>query len=136
MKYNTEYYAKELYSYTDLETEVFLVIPLHSDGRIKSIEEIETISTEHDCTFNINDIVDISDVFESKKILIAHNHPNDTATPSIVDKDLTSDVLKLCEENDIELLDHIIVSKTGYFSFKDDNILNKRPVLVLSKKVC
>lgn len=53
------------------------------------------------------------------KIIIAHNHPNGTLAPSVADKEATDVLIKVLNGIGIEVLDHIIVSGTRYFSMKE-----------------
>jgi DNA repair protein RadC len=53
------------------------------------------------------------------KIIIAHNHPSGNLTPSGADTDLTRKVKEAGEFLDLRLLDHLIVSKEGYYSFEE-----------------
>ncbi|MBQ9138618.1 MAG: DNA repair protein RadC [Alistipes sp.] len=57
------------------------------------------------------------------QILIAHNHPSGTACPSPADIALTQRVKAAAELFDITLMDHIIIAKTGYYSFKSQHKL-------------
>lgn len=60
----------------------------------------------------------------SFKVVIAHNHPCGTAEPSIADEHLTERVMLSCAAADIELLDHLILTRAGFYSFRmSDNIL-------------
>lgn len=59
----------------------------------------------------------------SNYIVLSHNHPCGDPAPSEGDKAFTSDVqfaLALC---DIVLIDHIILTHSSYFSFKDGGLL-------------
>ncbi len=56
-------------------------------------------------------------------IALCHNHPSGNLTPSTEDKQLTTRLQKACEVMQIKLLDHIIVSCMGYYSFADEGIL-------------
>lgn len=54
-------------------------------------------------------------------IILAHNHPSGVLQPSEADVQITKK-LKLAGENlDIRVLDHIIVTETGYYSFADNS---------------
>lgn len=56
-------------------------------------------------------------------IILTHNHPSGNLQPSSQDKAIT-DKLKIASRlMDINLIDHIIVSETGYYSFADYGIL-------------
>lgn len=52
------------------------------------------------------------------KIVCLHNHPSGDTTPSNQDILVTNKIKKCCEVFDIQLLDHIIIGKDNYFSFK------------------
>jgi DNA repair protein RadC len=56
-------------------------------------------------------------------IIISHNHPSGGLKPSREDERLTKNVKLAGEILDIKLLDHIIVTSEGYFSFADDRLL-------------
>lgn len=54
----------------------------------------------------------------STRIILVHNHPSGSATPSSADFDLTRRVKEATSLFDIQLLDHIVVSATDSYSFK------------------
>ena len=56
-------------------------------------------------------------------IIVAHNHPSGELTPSTADKQITEKIKTAARHLDIRLLDHLILSEKGYFSFADQNIL-------------
>lgn len=59
----------------------------------------------------------------STQIIMVHNHPSGAASPSEADKVLTRKVADAAALFDIKLLDHIIISKEGSFSFRRENLL-------------
>jgi DNA repair protein RadC len=56
-------------------------------------------------------------------IIVAHNHPSGVLTPSKSDIHHTKKIKKAGYNMDIKLLDHLIISEKGYFSFADENML-------------
>ena len=56
-------------------------------------------------------------------IILVHNHPSGNLEPSDVDKHITTKLKQACSYLDIALLDHLIISKEGYYSFTDTGIL-------------
>ena len=56
-------------------------------------------------------------------LILAHNHPSGNLKPSEADKQITSKIRQAAKLLDIELLDHIILSSDGYYSFTDEGIL-------------
>jgi DNA repair protein RadC len=55
-------------------------------------------------------------------LILAHNHPSGNLKPSEADKQITSKIKQAAKLLDIELMDHIIISSEGYYSFADDGI--------------
>ena len=56
-------------------------------------------------------------------IILAHNHPTGNLKPSEADRQITERIKQAGKLMDIELLDHIILSSEGYYSFADDGKL-------------
>ena len=59
----------------------------------------------------------------STRIIIVHNHPSGSATPSGADFDITKRIKEATSLFDIQLLDHIIISSTESYSFKSNGKL-------------
>jgi len=55
-------------------------------------------------------------------IILAHNHPSGNLRPSETDKEITNKIKAACKLMDIELLDHLIISPEGSYSFADESI--------------
>jgi DNA repair protein RadC len=53
-------------------------------------------------------------------LIIVHNHPSNDPTPSDDDISFTRRIHEAGEVLAIPMLDHVIVSKSGYFSFRED----------------
>jgi DNA repair protein RadC len=59
----------------------------------------------------------------ASSIILVHNHPSGNLTASESDNIITSKLKKACELLGIYLLDHLIISKEGYYSFaKNENL--------------
>ncbi len=56
-------------------------------------------------------------------VIVAHNHPSGGVEPSQGDIQITTQLKASGEVVGIELLDHIIFNRTGYFSFLENGIL-------------
>jgi len=59
----------------------------------------------------------------ASSIILAHNHPSKNLKPSKADKHLTKKVNEACKLFEIKLLDHLIVTTEGYYSFCDDDMM-------------
>ncbi len=56
-------------------------------------------------------------------ILLVHNHPSGNLKPSQQDIQLTKDFCEVGELLEIKIVDHIIISVNGYYSFADNGQL-------------
>lgn len=56
-------------------------------------------------------------------LIIVHNHPSGNLTPSELDIRLTRQVKEAATLIGSDLIDHLIISSNGYFSFADESIL-------------
>jgi len=56
-------------------------------------------------------------------IVLAHNHPSCSLKPSRADEELTTKIKEAAKYFDIRVLDHLIVTSEGYFSFADEGLL-------------
>ena len=56
-------------------------------------------------------------------IILAHNHPSGNLNPSAADIALTKKIKEASQLLEINLLDHLIVTTEGYYSFADEGIL-------------
>lgn len=74
-------------------------------------------------------LVDVRLIFKkgislgATSIVLCHNHPSGNLTPSMADIQLTEKIINGGKILDIKVLDHIIISEEGYFSFADENRL-------------
>lgn len=56
-------------------------------------------------------------------IVLAHSHPSGNLTPSRLDEQITARIKEGGKLLAIEVLDHLIISSEGYFSFADSGLL-------------
>ncbi|PVX46167.1 RadC-like JAB domain-containing protein [Flavobacterium sp. 103] len=59
----------------------------------------------------------------ASSIVIVHNHPSGSLEPSQPDKLITQRLKEASKILDLNLLDHLIITKEGYYSFSDNGIL-------------
>lgn len=57
----------------------------------------------------------------ASSIVIAHNHPSGNLKPSEADLRLTKKLKEAGNYLDVKVLDHIILSREGYYSFADES---------------
>jgi DNA repair protein RadC len=56
-------------------------------------------------------------------IILAHNHPSNNTEPSANDLELTRRLVEAGKILDIHVLDHVIVSRDNFLSFKEEHLL-------------
>jgi DNA repair protein RadC len=106
----------------DYRHEVFAVIFLNRANRITHFE----IVSEGGMTGTVADPrIILKKALEENaiNIILSHNHPSGSLKPSAADEELTRKIREAARLFDIKVLDHIIVSEDGYFSFADEGIL-------------
>ena len=59
----------------------------------------------------------------SVAIILAHNHPSGNKTPSREDIRMTNQIKEAAQIMRIRVLDHLIITDTGYYSFSDEGEL-------------
>ncbi|HCA67479.1 MAG: replication and repair protein RadC protein [Parcubacteria group bacterium GW2011_GWC2_44_17] len=104
----------------DYAREHFYIIPLNS--RNYSIAEVSVGSLNAS-------IVHPREVFaeavknKAASVIFAHNHPSGDPEPSEEDLVITKRLVEAGKIMDIEVLDHVIVAKDAFFSFKNKGLL-------------
>ncbi len=56
-------------------------------------------------------------------LILVHNHPSGHCQPSPEDKALTDSIISVAKTMDIRVLDHIIVGRSGHYSFAEKNLI-------------
>lgn len=59
----------------------------------------------------------------ASKIIIAHNHPSGILKPSAGDVDITEKLNYAAGIMEMKVVDHLIISKTNYYSFANNKLL-------------
>lgn len=100
--------------------EIFMVLLLNQANKIIH----EAILSEGGITGTIADprlIFKLALSHEATGFIICHNHPSGQLQPSQMDNILTEKIKKGAAYFDIKLIDHIIVSLEGYYSYAEQN---------------
>ncbi len=102
--------------------EQFKVLVLNRANRVLGELLLATGSTSG-VTVEIKHIIFTVLKTNATGFIIAHNHPSGNRNPSEQDRRLTQKVKEAANLMEISLLDHIIVTAEGYFSFADEGLL-------------
>ena len=114
--------SEKLKKYASKKQEYFFVITLDGANQIIKIHTV-TIGIINRTLIHPREVFlpAIKDCANS--IIIGHNHPSGNLKPSTQDDDITHRIKLAGEILGIQILDHIIVSKYGYYSYLEDNKL-------------
>jgi DNA repair protein RadC len=106
----------------DYEMEVFTVLFLNQANKVNHTEVISKggiTGTVADTRVILKKALEEDAV----SIVLCHNHPSGRVRPSRADEILTQKIKEAAKYFDIRVLDHIIVSDEGYYSFADEGLL-------------
>jgi DNA repair protein RadC len=106
----------------DLQHEEFWVLMLNRGNQVLKRVQVSLGGVS-------GTIVDAKIIFKkaleipASAIILCHNHPSGNLRPSGADIEITKKVKEGGALIDINVLDHLIVSERGYFSFADEGML-------------
>ena len=106
----------------DYNYEVFAVVFLNRANKINHFE----IISKGGITGTVADpriILKKALEEDATSIVLCHNHPSGNLRPSRADEELTRKIKEAANYLDIKIIDHIIVSEEGFYSFADEGIL-------------
>ena len=113
---------ERLYEYYDKQQEHFIVVTLDGASCIINIRTV-FIGTLTQSIVHPREVFADAICDRAASIIIAHNHPSGTLRPSAADIRITERLKEVAKLVGIDLLDHLIVSREGYYSFADEGRL-------------
>ena len=102
--------------------EHFVTLILDSQNSLIRINDI-SVGTLNEALVHPREVFEPAVRLLAARIIIAHNHPSGDLEPSDEDLKLTQRLLSVGELTGIPVVDHFIVSSTGYISFKEKGLL-------------
>ncbi len=100
------------------DQECFYVVSLDTRMRIRGIEEV-TRGTVNSTPVHPREVFRSAILLGARKVIVAHNHPAGSLTPSEADMQVTEVLREAGQVLDIPLVDHLILSEEGYYSFAE-----------------
>lgn len=107
----------------DKHQEHFLVVYLNTQHQIIGYKTL-FVGTLDRSIIHPREIFKEAMAVSSSKIMIVHNHPSGTLTPSPADIQVTHTLREIGTLMGIPLLDHLIVSAQGYVSLRQMNMFD------------
>ncbi len=114
---------KNLFSEETIQLqEQFVVIYLNTAGKVIGSYQLSTGGLTGTIA-DVRLILSVALKSLATGIILGHNHPSGNLTPSEADKLITNKIKQAAKLMDIKVLDHLILSCEGYYSFTDEGIL-------------
>jgi DNA repair protein RadC len=98
-------------------------VMLHLDSRLGLIKEDISIGTLNASLVHPRELFKKAIQANAAQVIIAHNHPSGDPTPSPEDIALTRHLTEAAKVLEIEILDHIIVTRNSFSSLKEQNLI-------------
>ena len=112
-------YVKDKLSYK--KQEHFIAIYLSINNEVIA-DEIISIGTINSMIADPKDVIRWGLKYGAYALIITHNHPSGNPNPSPEDISFTTKLTQACNLVDLKLVDHIIIGKNKYFSFREKSI--------------
>lgn len=113
------YFSAEL---SDAKVEKFIIILLNTKNEIINWEII-SIGSLNASIVHPREVFNRAIKRSAASILVVHNHPSGHVAPSNEDINITKRLFEAGQLIGIPLIDHIIIGKGHYYSFKEQNQL-------------
>ncbi len=116
--------ANGVYSYLEdyrhFDREHFIAITLDGASRVINTHII-SIGTLNQSLVHPREVFYPAIQDKAAAIIIAHNHPSGQLSPSRADRQITTRLKDAGKLIGIDILDHIILTAEGYYSFQDED---------------
>jgi DNA repair protein RadC len=108
--------------YASAKTERFIVITLDGAHQVKATRII-SMGLVNRTIVHAREVFYPAITDHAVAIIIAHNHPSGLLEPSSEDFDITRRLSDAGELLGIPVLDHVIISKSGYYSLVEHGLM-------------
>ena len=102
----------------NLPHEEIWIVLLNRQNSVLSIRKISSGSAVA-TVFDIKSIIRHAILESAEGMILCHNHPSGNLTPSREDDLITAKCKLACETMEIRMLDHLIISLQGKYSYND-----------------
>jgi DNA repair protein RadC len=104
------------------EKEQFRILFLDKRNQLVADEVQQTGTVDHTPVY-VREVVKRALELSASALILVHNHPSGDPTPSAADIDMTRQIVNAARPLGVQVHDHIIVGRTGYFSMKSERII-------------
>ena len=114
--------AKLIAQISSKEQEHLMAVYLNTQNKIID-KRVISIGTKNRSCASPSDILRYAVRCNASSIIVAHNHPSGSVMPSANDREFTKVLMECCKLFEIVLLDHIVVGRDTYYSFREQDYL-------------
>jgi len=116
--------AKDVFEYcspklSNMDKECFMVLHLNSKNKIIK-DEIISVGTLNSSLIHPREVFKSAIKESANAVILVHNHPSGDTDPSKEDEEITERLSDVGELLNIKVLDHVIIGKNDYHSFKEN----------------
>lgn len=102
--------------------EVFRCLYLDTTNRLVR-DEVISVGSLNTSLVHPREVFHFALQYSAASLLLAHNHPSGSLVPSEEDQALTRQLVEAGEIMSIPVLDHLIISREGWFSFHEHGLM-------------
>ncbi len=104
------------------QEEIWLITLMRSNRVIN--KHMLTRGSAEANVFDLKRCLKIAQLDEAQAIILCHNNPSGTLLPSAQDDNITRQLAVAARQMDINMLDHLIIAHSGYYSYMDKGRMN------------
>ena len=102
--------------------EYFMVVSLDNRNKVINIDTV-SVGILNSSLIHPRETFEVAIKNHAAAIIICHNHPSEELKPSEDDLIVTQNLVKAGKLLGIEVSDHLIITKDGYYSFKEGKLI-------------
>jgi len=104
------------------DREYFICMHLNAKNMVVGVETV-AIGTLDACMVTPREVFKAAIMNNAREVILVHNHVSGNSSASKEDIKITNRLVEAGKIIGIEVLDHIIIAGSNYFSFKDENMI-------------
>ena len=105
-----------------MPNEVFYVLFLDKKHCLIEDKKLAVGENNH-VAINVKEVVRQALLLHAASVILLHNHPSSDLKPSNADIQITKEISSALKKLEIAILDHLIIGKTGHFSFRQNGLI-------------
>lgn len=106
----------------NLKKEHFVALYINARNKLTH-KEVISVGTLTANLVHPREVFEVAMTHAAVEIVVAHNHPSGDPEPSNADLEITKRLVEAGKLMGIKVLNHIIITKENYFSFKDKGLI-------------